>query len=122
LPACAGLLVVLVMLLGAAGCSQEKPSDPFFGAPRVSNRQVRSIPMGTPQREVYRRLGGKSPNGMDRGVYKRSDTHEKFFEECWDWPVRGTEYQQPDGGTAAIQWELCFRHGRLGWKELLPRE
>jgi len=109
--------MVLGVALTGCGTSSSGGSDPFFGASRVTDRQARAVRIGIPQERAFQQLGGESPNASvapsptaSRAVLQ---AYARNPIDCYDYPVKGTEHSNSDGTGSAIQWEFCFKHGRL---------
>jgi hypothetical protein len=80
----------------------------YFGAPLITNRQARAVPVGITRRQLFRRLHGRSGNAMGRHSLDRA------WKICIVYPVKGTGVRYPDGFVTADEWEFCFGFdGRL---------
>jgi hypothetical protein len=86
----------------------------YFGAPLITNRQAKAVPAGITQRQLSRRLHGRSAN-WDR------TSHGRTWKICITYPVKGSGVKYADGFVTADEWEFCFGfNGRLKRKFFTP--
>jgi hypothetical protein len=80
----------------------------YFGAPLITSQQAKAVPVGITQRELFKRLHGRSGNSL--GSHSYFDT----WKICIVYPVKGTGVKYRDGFVSADEWEFCFGFdGRL---------
>jgi len=113
---------VLMMIVGgavacvvAAGASAKpapiSDSDlrvAYYGAPLITSRQAAAVPLRITQRELVKRLHGRSANHL--GAHRNATA----WKICIVYPVKGTGVKYRDGFVSADEWEFCFgSDGRL---------
>jgi hypothetical protein len=74
--------------------------EAYFGAPLITNRQARAVPLGTP-RQLYKRLRGQSINAQ-------SHARGRAWKICVTYAVKGTGVRDPRLGIIADEWLFCF--------------
>jgi hypothetical protein len=74
----------------------------YFGAPLITNRQAKAVPLGITRRQLFKRLHGRSTNHLG--------THSLGYgwKVCIVYPVKGTGVKYRDGFVSADEWEFCF--------------
>jgi hypothetical protein len=75
--------------------------EAYFGAPLITNRQARSVPLGITPRQLYRRLHGQSINAQ-------SHARGRAWKICVTYPVKGTGVSDSRLGVVADEWLFCF--------------
>jgi hypothetical protein len=82
--------------------------DAYFNTPLVIDAVVRELPLGTPQRAIYRRFEVPAIR------------YERNGRLCGIYPIEKTERWDAFGSPEASEWELCFSRARLVSKRRLP--
>jgi hypothetical protein len=80
----------------------------YFGAPLITHGRARAVPLGITQRQLFRRLHGRSVNHL--GTHRNA----LAWKVCIVYPLKGTGVKYRDGFVSADEWEFCFAfNGRL---------
>jgi hypothetical protein len=86
---------------GRPPASNAEVRQAYNGAPLVTSRQARSVPLGITLRQLVKRFHGTSLNAQN---YARG----RFWKICITYPVRDTGVRDPRLGIVADEWLFCF--------------
>lgn len=111
------------LVAAAAGCGAATPSirshhpgrptegearDAYFNTPLIIDAAVRALPLGTPQRAIFKRFEVPAIR------------YERGGRLCGIYPIEQTERWDAFGSPETSEWELCFAHSRLVSKRRFP--
>jgi hypothetical protein len=97
-----GLIGAQVALAdGRPAASNAEVRKAYYGAPLITSRAARSVPLGTTLRQLVKRFRGTSFNAQN---YARG----RFWKICLTYPVRDTGVRDPKLGVIADEWLFCF--------------
>lgn len=117
----AALAVLSVLSLPGCGSNGSGGSDPFNGAPHITDHEAESIHPGMTDADVAHQLGGKPDFRV--GAADPASRDPSAVLTCWDYPVKGTEHVgkvSPGSSfqqTLASQWRFCFRGNQLAFSQ-----
>jgi hypothetical protein len=81
--------------------SNAEVREAYGGAPLITNRDARRVPLGITPGQLVKRLRGESWNAQN---YARG----RAWKVCVTYPVKGTGVRDPRLGVIADEWLFCF--------------
>ena len=96
-----GLIGAQLALADARPHASNAEVSAAYGAPLITNREARAVPLGITPAQLVKRLRGESWNAQNHA-------RGRAWKICITYPVKGTGVRDPKLGVVADEWLFCF--------------